>query len=162
MIRKVSGEDAIKIADIYNYYINKTVITFEEVAIDASEMSQRIDKISQDNLPWFIAENENGELVGYAYAAKWRERYSYRFAVEVTVYLRPGVEQKGLGTALYQRLFSALKDRGYKTVIGGITLPNDASIALHEKFAMEKVAHFYKVGLKFDQWLDVGYWQGQL
>ncbi len=162
MIRSVTNEDATSIADIYNYYVTDTVITFETQAITAEDMLQRIVKIQSDNLPWLVAEDNKGKVIGYAYASKWRERFAYRFSVEVTVYLAPNSSGKGIGAKLYQALFAQLKQRSIHSVIGGITLPNQASIALHEKFGLEKVAHFKEVGYKFDQWLDVGYWQGML
>jgi len=162
MIRAVKLSDAQAITDIYNYYISETIITFEEQIITAEEMVGRISKLISADLPWLVVENTSGQVIGYAYAAKWRERFSYRFSVEVTAYLSPEHGGQGLGSQLYESLFETLKNKGIHSVIGGITLPNEASIALHEKFNMEKVAHFKEVGLKFDQWLDVGYWQGIL
>jgi len=162
MIRAVQVSDAQAITDIYNYYIADTIITFEEQTINAEDMAERINKLLSADLPWLVVENNTGQVIGYAYAAKWRERFSYRFSVEVTAYLSPEYGGQGLGSQLYQVLFETLKNNGIHSVIGGITLPNQASIALHEKFNMKKVAHFNEVGLKFDQWLDVGYWQGTL
>lgn len=109
MIREVQAQDASSISTIYNYYIENTVITFEEEVIAASEILKRITKITDDDLPWFVAEDESGNILGYAYAAKWRDRFSYRFSVEVTVYLSPEHVSKGLGTKLYQVLFDELK-----------------------------------------------------
>jgi phosphinothricin acetyltransferase len=162
MIRAARAEDAKVICDIYNYYISDTVITFEEQTITPAEMLTRIEAVQDNDLPWFVIEDITSKVVGYAYAAKWRERFSYRFSVEVTAYLSKGHGGKGLGSQLYQTLFESLKDKGIHSVIGGITLPNDASVALHEKFNMKKVAHFTEVGFKFDRWLDVGYWQASL
>lgn len=162
MIRDVTLEDAQAICDIYNYYISDTVITFEELVINSAEIAKRIRAVQQANLPWFVFESSSGEILGYAYATKWRERFSYRFSVEITVYLCPKQAGKGLGTQLYKALFASLKSKDIHSVIGGITLPNEASVAIHEKFGMSKVAHFKEVGYKFDQWLDVGYWQGTL
>ncbi|WP_019028100.1 arsinothricin resistance N-acetyltransferase ArsN1 family B [Colwellia piezophila] len=159
MIRAVQTTDAEAICAIYNYYITDTVITFEEEVLTVIEMHQRITSVLDADLPWLVVEDETGQVVGYAYAAKWRERFSYRFSVEVTAYLSPERGGKGLGTQLYQQLFIILKAQGMHSAIGGITLPNAASVALHEKFNMEKVAHFKDVGLKFNRWLDVGYWQ---
>ncbi|NQY50185.1 MAG: N-acetyltransferase family protein [Colwellia sp.] len=162
MIRAVQEQDAKAISDIYNYYIANTVITFEEDILTAAEMQRRITSVLAADLPWLIVADELGKILGYAYASKWRDRFSYRFSVEVTVYLSPEQSGKGLGTQLYQVLFTELKSRNIHSVIGGITLPNAASVAVHEKFSMEKVAHFKEVGFKFEQWLDVGYWQGTL
>jgi len=162
MIRVAQQQDAKAICDIYNHYITNTVITFEEEAVSSEEMLNRIGKVQSAGLPWFIAEDGSGNVIGYAYASKWRERFSYRFSVEVTVYLSIEHGGKGLGTLLYEELFKQLKAINIHSVIGGITLPNEASVAIHEKFAMKKVAHFSEVGLKFGQWLDVGYWQGTI
>ncbi len=162
MIRAVQQQDAKAITSIYNYYIANTVITFEEELLGSDEIYSRILTVKKAKLPWLVAENNRGQVVGYAYASRWRERFSYRFSVEVTVYLSPEHTGKGLGTQLYQALFAELKTKNIHSVIGGITLPNDASIAVHEKFSMEKVAHFKEVGYKFNQWLDVGYWQGSI
>lgn len=158
MIRPVKPQDAQDIANIYNHYVKNTVITFEEDCIDSKEMAKRIEKVTDANLPWLVVE-ENDSLVGYAYATPWKARSAYRFSVEATVYLSPKQQGRGLGTQLYQALFSALKQQSIHAVMGGITLPNPASVALHEKLGMTKVAHFQQVGFKFDQWLDTGYWQ---
>jgi len=162
MIRAVLDSDVSAIIDIYNYYIEESIATFEEQTISTSDMLSRIVKVSANNLPWLVAEDNSGQVIGYAYASKWRERFAYRFSVEVTVYLSVNHAQQGLGTQLYTALFNELKNLSINTVIGGISLPNPASIALHEKFGMKKVAHFQDVGFKFGQWIDTGYWQGKI
>ena len=159
IIRPAQTEDSSAISIIYNEYIANTVVTFEEELITATDIELRISQITSDNLPWLVAVDESDNVLGYAYASKWHGRFSYRFSVEVTVYLSPSHTSKGLGTKLYDELFTELKRNKIHCIIGCITLPNEASIALHEKFSMEKVAHFKEVGLKFDRWLDVGYWQ---
>lgn len=158
MIRPVKRQDAQDLVDIYNHYVKNTVVTFEEDCIDSNEMAKRIDKVTDLNLPWLVIE-ENDILLGYAYATPWKARSAYRFSVEATVYLAPKEQGKGLGTQVYRALFTELKQKSIHSVMGGITLPNPASIALHEKLGMHKVAHFHQVGRKFDQWLDTGYWQ---
>jgi len=158
MIRPVTKQDAQAIVDIYNHYVENTVITFEEDCIDSNEMSKRIEKVIDSDLPWLVI-SENKVILGYAYATPWKARSAYRYSVEATVYLAPKEQGKGLGTQLYQALFSELKQKSIHSVLGGITLPNPASIALHEKLGMTNVAHFHQIGRKFDQWLDTGYWQ---
>tara|TARA_R110001583_G_scaffold102853_7_gene249578 strand:+ start:23901 stop:24515 length:615 start_codon:yes stop_codon:yes gene_type:complete len=160
VIRSALDKDAISIAKIYNHYISDTVVTFETETISSEDILKRICKIQSEDLPWLIAEDDMGKVIGYAYASTWRERFAYRFSVEVTVYLSPNALGHGLGSQLYEALFTELKHRSIHSVIGGITLPNQASVALHEKFGLEKVAHFKEVGFKFNQWKDVGYWQG--
>ena len=158
MIRAAKLEDAKQIAHIYNYYILNTLVTFEETEVSGEEMALRILAVNEMELPWLVA--LEGELVaGYAYATKWKGRAAYRFSVESTVYLDPHYQGKGLGKSLYSALFNELHKKGVHAVMGGISLPNQASIALHEKFGMEKVAHFKQVGFKFGEWVDVGYWQ---
>jgi L-amino acid N-acyltransferase YncA len=158
VIRDAGSGDFDSIAAIYNHYIRETIVTFEEQAITAQDIAGRVDEVASSSLPWLVAEDA-GKLVGYAYASKWKGRCAYRFSVESTVYLDPEVTGRGIGTRLYEALFSILRQRSIHAVIGGISLPNAASIALHEKFGMRKVAHFPEVGFKFGRWIDVGYWQ---
>ena len=150
--------DAAAIAEIYNHYIEHTVVTFEETLVSAADFVARIEVVHATGFPWLVAE-EAGRVLGYAYATKWKERSAYRFSAEVTVYLAPTATGRGLGTRLYTELFPMLDARGLHALMGGITLPNEASVALHEKFGMRKVAHFEEVGFKFGRWLAVGYWQ---
>jgi L-amino acid N-acyltransferase YncA len=101
----------------------------------------------------------HGKVVGYAYASKWKSRSAYRYAVESTVYLDPRFTGQGIGRHLYGSLIAELRQRSLHAVIGGIALPNPASIALHERMGFVKVAHFKEIGWKFNQWIDVGYWE---
>ena len=110
------------------------------------------------NMPWLVAVNDR-VVVGYAYASKWKGRCAYRFAVESTVYLDTAQQGRGIGKALYIALLNELRARSLHTVIGGIALPNPASIALHERLGFEPVARFKQVGFKQERWIDVGYWQ---
>lgn len=160
-IREAVSGDADAIVAIYNHYILTTCISFEEQAVTAAAMAQRIADVQAAGLSWLVAE-QDGQLLGYAYATKWRVRHAYRFSVESSVYLAPGLGGKGVGSRLYASLFDKLATKGYHLVIGGIALPNDASVALHEKMGFKKVAQFSEVGFKFDRWLDVGYWEKRL
>ncbi len=157
-IRPVTEEDAPAITGLYNPYITNTTITFEEEPVSAEEMLQRIHKVLAIPFPWLCAE-VNGRLAGYAYAARWRERSAYRFVAESTIYMDPAFSGQGIGRQLYIELLNQLRAAGMHTVMGVITIPNPASIALHESLGFVKVAHFPEVGYKFNQWLDVGYWQ---
>lgn len=158
VIRPARIDDAADIAAIYNPFIRDTVITFEEDLIHAEQIVERMNAVRAHGLPWLISEVDN-QVLGYAYADRWRTRSAYRFAVESAIYLDRKIAGQGIGTLLYQRLLEVLSDAGMHTVIAGITLPNAASVALHERLGFQKVAHFPSVGLKFGQWLDVGYWQ---
>jgi phosphinothricin acetyltransferase len=158
VIRTAEARDAQAIADIYNPYVADSGITFEEIPVAADEMARRIETTQSHSLPWLVAEDE-GTVLGYAYANPWKARTAYRFAVEITVYVKQGCGKRGIGSALYTRLFELLRERGVHAIIGGIALPNDASVALHEKMGMTKVAHFRETGFKQGRWIDVGYWQ---
>jgi L-amino acid N-acyltransferase YncA len=149
--------DAAGICAIYNYYVLNTHVNFEEEAITASEMQQRIGEVLQ-KLPWLVYV-QNDTVAGYAYASEWKSRCSYRYSVETTVYVQEGLAGKGIGSMLYEALLTELSGMPVHAVIGGIAQPNDASIALHEKFGFQKVAHFKEVGYKFNRWIDVAYWE---
>jgi L-amino acid N-acyltransferase YncA len=157
-VRAAVAEDGAALARIYNHYITTTVVTFEEALLNAADMSARVAETGSAQLPWLVAQSSAG-VCGFAYASRWKGRCAYRFSAESTVYLEPAAMGRGLGTALYSTLLARLQELGCHAVIGGIALPNEASIALHERLGMRKVAHFNEVGFKFGRWVDVGYWQ---
>lgn len=159
-IRDVSDADAEKIVAIYNPYISGTTVSFEEEPVTVDEMRWRMQAVHGMHLPWLCAE-VNGELVGYAYASRWRERSAYRYTAESTIYLDHDFIGQQIGGSLYAALLDRIRESGMHMVIGVITLPNPASVALHEKMGFIKSAHFSEVGYKFNTWLDVGYWQKQ-
>jgi phosphinothricin acetyltransferase len=157
-IRPATLDDAEQICALYNHYVVTSTITFEEEPVTPAEMANRIRETQAASLPWLVAASD-GDILGYAYASKWRGRAAYKFSAEVTIYVRQGLGRSGIGTPLYEHLLSALKSRGMHAVVGGVALPNDASLRFHRKFGFEKVAHFREVGYKFDRWIDVTYWQ---
>ena len=158
MIRSATAHDGGAVADIYNYYVRETVVTFETDAVPGDAMAQRIAEALAAGHPFLVSEAD-GVIDAYAYATAWKVRDAYRFSREVTVYVRQGREGRGLGSALYALLIPQLRAQGVHALLGGIALPNAGSIALHEKFGFEKVAHLREVGRKFDRWVDVGYWE---
>lgn len=157
IIRPATVADAAAMCDVYNPYVLDTVISFETEPVTPEQMGHRILDITSQ-FPWLVCV-EDGKILGYAYATKWRARAAYQHAVESSVYLSPAAGGKGFGSALYRALIAELKKLPVHVVIGGIALPNAASVALHEKMGFEKVAHFAQVGKKFERWIDVGYWQ---
>jgi L-amino acid N-acyltransferase YncA len=157
MIRSASPDDAAAICAIYNHYVDTTTISFEEAPVSVSVMAQRIADVSS-KLPWYVYVRE-GRIVGYAYATPWRVRSAYRFSVESSVYVDRDCPREGIGSQLYQVLIDDLRARGMQSVLGGIAQPNPASVKLHERMGYTKVAHFTRVGRKFEQWIDVGYWE---
>jgi L-amino acid N-acyltransferase YncA len=157
-IRSVATHDLECIAAIYNHYIRHTAISFEEVEVTIDQMAERVAAVTSSSLPWLVAEL-SGEVVGYAYAGKFHHRSAYRFTAEATVYLAHDMPGKGIGTQLYTELLAMLKRQDIHSIIGIIALPNQPSVALHEKFGFRKIGHFPEVGFKFTTWQDVGYWQ---
>jgi L-amino acid N-acyltransferase YncA len=161
VIRPATMADAAPVAAVYNHYVRETSVTFEEAEIPPPETARRIQEVGAASLPWLVAERD-AQIVGYAYATRWHARAAYRFSAEITVYLDPSHTRVGIGSRLYEQLFPILRARGIHAVMAGIALPNEASVALHEKFGLVKVAHFKEVGFKFNRWIDVGYWQRTL
>ena len=161
LIRPAGSADADAIACIYNHYIRETVVTFEEQEVSTQDMAGRIERLTVASMPWLVAEHA-GSIIGYAYAGAWHSRSAYRYSTESTVYLDHDHTGKGTGTRLYEALLAILRTKSLHVVIGGIALPNPASVALHERLGFVKVAHFPEVGFKFGRWVDVGYWQASL
>jgi phosphinothricin acetyltransferase len=157
MIRPVKVEDAAAICGIYNYYVKNTVITFEEIPVSIREMEGRIRDISS-RYPWFVWEAE-GELIAYAYINRWRDRSAYRFSTEDSIYLKQGFTGRGIGKQLLSTLIERMRKTDIHVIVAGITVPNDQSVGLHEKFGFVKVALFPEIGYKFGRRLDVGYWE---
>ena len=157
-VRDVTLEDAGALAGIYNHFVAKTIVTFEEEPVTTPEMARRIHEVRASGLPWLVAE-QGGAPVGFALATPWRSRPAYRYSTEVTVYVATERAGHGIGSLLYARLLAVLQGCGVHAAMGGIALPNDASVALHEKLGFKKVAHFEQAGFKFNRWIDVGYWQ---
>jgi L-amino acid N-acyltransferase YncA len=157
IIRLCTCADVDAICAIYNHYILNSVITFEEAPVQAAEMWRRIESYSKLH-PWYVCEVA-GQVLGYAYATRWKERAAYKHSVEISVYVDKDAARKGYGKTLYQALIAELFGAGCHAIIGGIALPNAASVGLHEHLGFTKVAHFPEVGFKFGRWIDVGYWQ---
>jgi L-amino acid N-acyltransferase YncA len=157
-LRPAVEEDAEAIARIYNHYVRDTVVTFEELELSTTEMALRIREVREASLPWLVAEQGDG-VVGYSYVSTWKTRSAYRHSVESTVYLDPRCTGAGIGTLLYSALVSAAEARSLHVMIGGISLPNAASVALHEKLGFTPIGTFSEVGFKLGRWVDVGYWQ---
>ena len=156
-IRHAEISDVPAITSIYNHYIQTSTSTFEETILSEKELAIRLKNISEKYV-WLVG-LVNNEVIGYAYAAQWKTRSAYRLTVETSIYLKHGTEGNGYGKALYQELLQQVEELGYKCLIGGISLPNDASIKLHESLGFVKIGQFVKVGLKFGKWIDVGYWE---
>ncbi|MBD0823899.1 GNAT family N-acetyltransferase [Aestuariibaculum marinum] len=160
MIRPVNYADAQQLLNIYNYYVINTDVTFDLEPTSLKAFQEKLHSITKD-YP-FIVYEENGEILGYAYAGKFRERPAYNSTLESTVYVKHNQHGKQVGSKLYTELLSQLKQTDCRVVLGVLTLPNEASVKLHEKFGFEKVGHLKEVGFKFNTWLDVGIFELKL
>jgi phosphinothricin acetyltransferase len=149
--------DAAACAAIYAPSVESTAISFELVPLDAAEFASRIAAYSATHQ--FLVAEIDGEVVGYAYACRWAERAAYRWSVEASVYIDADHQGKGIGRALYTELFERLRAQGFRVAVAGITLPNPASIALHESMGFEPIGALRDIGWKAGAWHDVGYWQ---
>jgi L-amino acid N-acyltransferase YncA len=159
MIRIATVEDAAQIAAIYRPYVEKTSITFEEIPPTIEEMAAKIRKVGSV-FPFIVFEAEGvgpgrGEILGYAYATRYRERAAYRWSLEDSVYLREDSKGRGLGKALLGALLELLRELGYFKVYAVITPPNPASLALHERFGFKGLCRFDDTAFKRGQWLAI-------
>jgi phosphinothricin acetyltransferase len=153
-IRDATADDAAAIAAIYAPLVTDTIVSFEEDPPSAEEMA---DRIAASHV-WLVAEDD-GDVVGYAYAARFHPRAAYRWSTEASIYLAPEARGRGTGKRLVAELLVRLKAMGFVNVFGGTSLPNPASERLLESFGFKKVAHWEHVGFKLDAWHDVSWRQ---
>jgi phosphinothricin acetyltransferase len=158
MIRDVIPADAGRIAEIYNYYIEETVVTFEYDPVTEEEIRERINKVKAKGFPYFVYE-EDGEITGYAYLNNWRERAAYDITLETSVYLDHKAIGSGIGSVLYRELIDRARRIGVHSLIGVISLPNEASQRLHRRFGFELIGNFRESGVKFGKLIDVEFRQ---
>lgn len=160
MIRPVETRDLAALCAIYNPYVEDSIATFEEVAVTEADMAHRVAVVSRQ-FPWLVLEEE-GAVRGFAYANWWKARSAYRHTLETTIYLDRHWRGRGAGKRLYVALLDRLllgQEPEVRRLLACISLPNDASIALHESLGYRKIGHFSEVGYKFGRWIDVGYWE---
>jgi phosphinothricin acetyltransferase len=155
--RFAEDHDAAAVQAIYAPYCESSAVSFETKAPSVEEIGQRIRKIS-DQFPWIVGERDRC-VIGYAYGNRHSERAAYQWSVDATVYVSPSAQRIGLGCALYTSLFRILTLQGYYKVYAGITLPNAASVGLHEAIGFKPVGIYRGVGYKLGSWHDVGWWQ---
>ena len=155
MIRLARSTDGPALAEIYRPAVTERATSFELESPDGEEMSRRI-AACLERLPWLVAE-ENGRVVGYAYAGPHRTRAAYQWSVEVSAYVDESAQRRGIGRALYEALFRVLKLQGFKNAYAGITLPNVASDGFHRALGFTHVGVFRGVGFKQGQWHDVAW-----
>ncbi|HEX5990331.1 MAG TPA: GNAT family N-acetyltransferase [Solirubrobacterales bacterium] len=154
------ARDAVACAAIYAPHMEGSAVSFEERTPDAAELAARIESYGQSHA-WLVAER-GGEVVGYAYATGFNERPAYRWSASVSVYIAESARGRGVGRALYEALFQRLRERGFRMACAGITLPNEASVGLHEALGFERTGVNREIGFKEGAWRDVGWFQLEL
>lgn len=158
MIRNVKSDDAEHIAEIYNYYIENTAVTFDENPVSVEKIRQKIEDICAKAYPYLVYE-ENNQLIGYTYINTWRPQSAYNITLETSIYMDPRHIGKGLGVKLYEALIEKSRDMNIHSLIAVISLPNDSSRKLQEKFGFRPVGNFKETGFKFNRLIDVEFWQ---
>jgi L-amino acid N-acyltransferase YncA len=159
-VRPATDADADACAAIYAPYVNDTAVSFELEAPTAAAMAERIEVANRTHA-WFVLE-DSGRVVGYAYGGPMHRRAAYRWSCEVSVYVESGRRRSGAGRALYEALFARLAERGFRTAIAGMTLPNEASAGLHEAMGFEQIGVYRDIGWKLGAWHDVAWMQRPL
>jgi len=159
-IRLAMPSDARSVLEIYGPFVATTAVSFETEVPSEAEMGSRITSTLR-YAPWLVCVDE-ARVVGYAYASKHRERAAYQWSSDVSVYVRDGHRRGGVGRALYAVLFELLRRQGFRAAHAGITLPNAASVGLHESLGFHAIGVYQRVGFKLGDWHDVGTWQLEL
>jgi L-amino acid N-acyltransferase YncA len=153
-IRPAERPDLPHIREIYNHYVRNSTVTFDETPMTLAALRKRFDKVSQLGMPFIVAENPAGQILGYAYVYPWKEKAAYRFTVENSIYLGPASTGKGLGKVLLGELIDRSRAAGIKEIIAVIADRGaDASIGMHKQYGFKQIGHMGKVGFKFDRWL---------
>lgn len=160
LIRCATEADAKSLLDIYRPFVEGTVVSFETETPSQEQFAARIAKALND-WAWLVAE-EDGKCIGYAYGTAHRERAAYRWSVETSAYVHSSHHHRGIGKALYAELFERLKAKGYCNALAIVTLPNEASIALHKSVGFQSIGVFRRAGWKFGAWHDVAWLQRTL
>jgi phosphinothricin acetyltransferase len=158
MIRLAEAGDAEAVAEIYRPSVAARAISFEMVPPTAAEMERRIAQ-TLEVAPWLVYQEPGGKVAGYAYASKHRERAAYQWSVDVSAYVGEAHRRRGIGRALYTSLVALLRLQGFYAAHAGITLPNAASVGLHEALGFRLIGVYPAVGYKLGAWHDVGWWQ---
>lgn len=159
-IRLATADDLVRIREIVNHYIERSVFNFRTEPQSLDEVRGTWGKLHR-RFPWLVADIDD-RIIGAAYAGPWNERAAYQWTAEVTVYIEESVHRRGVGDALYTELLDRLRRNGFHSAVAVIALPNDPSVRLHERHGFEHVGHLHEAGFKHDAWHDVGFWQCRL
>ena len=155
-LRDAVADDMHEVARIYGHYVQTTCYTFEEAPPDGAEMRERLARVREAQLPWRVAVTGEGEIVGYAYATRYRPRSAYRFTIEHSIYVAPQRVSRGIGMTVMRDLIRECTARGYRQMLAVIgDSANEASLRLHTRLGFRTIGHLIAVGCKFGRWVDV-------
>lgn len=154
--------DAGQIAEIYAHYVVHSTATFETESPDADEMRERMGKVLDGGYPWLVARDEDGSVMGFAYASRFHPREGYRYSCETSIYVHPGRKRKGVGTALINALVAACEACGYRQAFAVIAGTEPASVVLHARAGYRPCGTLENAGRKHGKWIDVFFMQRSL
>ncbi|MDR1258464.1 MAG: GNAT family N-acetyltransferase [Tannerellaceae bacterium] len=157
-IRKATPDDAPAICNIYNYYIENTAVTFETTPLPESVMRQRMAEVIGSGYSFYVGEAD-GKIIGYYYTQCWKNRSAYTSTMEESIYLDKDEAGKGYGSRMFEHLLAHIDGSSTHVLIACISIPNEGSVRLHEKFGFRQISHMKEIGRKFDRWRDIGHWQ---
>ncbi len=160
IIREADVNDAGALSEIYKYYVDNFAYSFEYVAPSAAEFAERMTEIS-GKYPFFVCEDD-GEIIGFAYAHRFKERKAYQWVCETSIYVKNGCTQKGAGRLLYEHLLSVLKKQGFVKAFAILGCPNEGSEIFHQKMGFKHVATLPNIGYKLGSWHDIKYYVYEL
>ncbi len=155
MVRPALRTDLARLTEIYNHYVVTTPITFDLAPYKVEERANWFDEHNDGARYRLFVAQEGGRVLGYAGTGRFRDKAAYDTTVEATIYCAPEATRRGIGKIIYRALFDALGNEDINRIVAGITLPNDISIKLHERFGFTKVGVFSGNGRKFGRYWDV-------
>jgi phosphinothricin acetyltransferase len=158
-VRAAGADDLARINDIYNRYVVETHFTFDIDPMTLDARQEWFTHYGTTGRYRVVVGVSDGSVIGYASSSRWRPKPAYETSIETSIYLAPDAVGRGIGTRLYDELFKSLRGEDVHRAYAGIALPNQASIALHERFGFKRVAHFTEQGRKFDRYWDVGWYE---
>lgn len=161
-IGPASIEDAASIAEIYGHYVANSTATFETERPSTDEVASRMRKVFEGGYPWLVARDENGAVLGYAYASRFHQREGYRYSCETSIYVRPDAKGRGIGTALLSTLLEQCEAKGLRQAFAIIAGTEPASVVLHARHGFRPCGTLDNAGRKHGKWIDVFYMQRAL
>jgi phosphinothricin acetyltransferase len=162
LIRSAACADLPRLTEIYNHYVLTSPVTFDLEPLTVEQRAGWFQEHADTGRHRLLVADEGGLVLGYASTSRFRDRAAYDTTVEASIYCAPEAVGRRIGSALYRELFAAIAGEDINRVVAGITLPNDASVALHRSFGFVQVGVFSQTGRKFDRYWDVAWFERPL